>query len=169
MKYKNLHNVKKTGFKAPDAYFESIEDRVVNRLNDDVNLDDKSDSGFKMPDNYIGSIEDKVFDTLNEDKAVKVIPLFSRRNILYVSGVAAAIMILFGIFLNGPTGLDDLDVDVVETYLEQQYLDTYDIASLLTDEDLSQEDFGIINDNLSEESLEDYLMDNANLEDIIEQ
>ncbi len=199
MKNKKLHNIKKTGFKtpdiyfesiedtvfdklkdentladireagyeAPDTYFESIEDRVMAKLNEDVRLDKITNSGFKTPDNYFENIEDVIFENLKEDKVTKVIPLFSRRNILYFSSIAAAIIIMFGLFIN--KGEAPLDMELVETYLEQQDLDTYDIASLLTEEDLSQDDFGIINDNFSEESLEDYLIDNANLEDIIEQ
>jgi hypothetical protein len=201
MKNKKIHNVKKTGFKTPDSYFDSLEDRifdklkedtifkeieepgyatpdsyfesiedsVMSKLKDDMVLSNIKDSGFKTPDNYFEQVEDSVLVTLNKGKITKVVPLFSRRNIIYVSGIAAAIMIMFGIFLNKPSGIDSLDIEVVESYLEDQGLDTFDIASLLSVEDLEGDDFGIINDNVSEESLEDYLMDNANLEDIIEQ
>ena len=141
----------------------------MSRLKDDMVLGNIKDSGFKTPDNYFEQVEDSVLVTLNKVKITKVVPLFSRRNVLYVSGIAAAIMIMFGIFLNKPSGIDSLDIEVVESYLEDQDLDTYDIASLLSAEDLEEDDFGIINDNVSEESLEDYLMDNANIEDIIEQ
>lgn len=165
----SLEDVEDTGYATPDSYFESVEDRVMSKLTDGMGLDTIKDTGFKTPDNYFESIENKVLGNLNEDKVTKVVPLFSRRNVLYISGVAAAIVIMFVIFLNRPTGLDSLDIEVVETYLELQDLNTYDIASALTEEDLSQDDFGIINDSFSEESLEDYLLDNANLEDIIEE
>ncbi len=165
----SLEDIKETGYSAPDSYFESIEDNVMSKLNDGMVLGNSKDSGFKAPNNYFELVEDTVLDKLNNDKVTKVIPLFLRRNILYVSTVAAAVMIMFGVFLNKPNGIDSLDIEVVESYLEDQDLDTYDIASLLTTEDLEEEDFGVINDSFSEESLEDYLIDNANLEDIIEQ
>jgi len=166
----SLKNIKEPGYLAPDSYFESIEDSVMSKLNDDMVLENIKDSGFKTPDNYFEHVEDTVLAKLNDNKSTKVLPLFSRRNVLYVSGVAAAILIMLGIFNNKTNnGIDSLDIEVVESYLEDQDLDTYDIASLLSVEDLEEDDFGIINDSFTEESLEDYLMDNANLEDIIEQ
>lgn len=169
MKDKKVHNIKKTGFKTPDTYFESIENRVITELNKDISLDKINDNGFKTSNNYFETIEDKVLTTLNEYKETKVISLFSRRNILYFSSISAVVVIMLGLFFDKTTGdFNDIDLEIVETYLEEQNLDTYDIASLLTEDDLSEDNFGIINDNFSEESLEDYLMDNTNLQDIIE-
>ena len=200
MKNKKIHNINKTGFKTPDTYFESIEDRVFDKLNDssfkdiaepgysapstyfdsieervlgrlkkDTALESVKDSGFKTPNNYFEQVEDRVMANLDDDKVVRLVPLFSRRNILYASGVAAALIIMFSIYFNKPSGIDTLDIEVVESYLEDQDIDAYDIASLLTLEDLEDDELGIIEDDFSEESLEEYLMDNANLEDIIEQ
>ncbi len=165
-----LEDIQETGYVAPSSYFESLENRIISKLDNTIDLDEIKNTGFKTPDNYFENIEDTILTTLEDEKIVKVIPLFSRRNFLYISGIAAAILIMFSVFNRQDNfGIDSLDLEVVEAYLEEQNLDTYDIASLLTEEDLSEDDFGIINDNFSEESLEDYLIDNANLEDIIEQ
>jgi len=165
-----LKDIKEPGYSTPDSYFESIEDSVMNGLKDDKTLGDIKNSGFKTPENYFAQVEDSVLVDLNKAKITKVIPLFTRRNMLYASGIAAAILIMLGVFYNkSNNGIDSLDKEMVQSYLEDQDLDTYDIASMLSIEDLEEDNFGIINDNVSEESLEDYLMDNANIEDIIEQ
>jgi hypothetical protein len=166
-----LENIEAPGYKTPPSYFDSLEARVITRLNEGIELDQIQESGFKAPDGYFKTVEKNVEKALNKDEVVKVVPLFSRRNIMYATGIAAMIMIMLGIFLDkGDTiNINSLDIELVETYLEQQDLDTYDIASLLNDEDLVQEDLGIIDDDFSEELLEDYLIDNADLEDIIEQ
>ena len=59
--------------------------------------------------------------------------------------------------------------EMLADYLEEQDLNTDDIVSLLSEEEIANADFGINNDTFSEESLEDYLIDNIDFEDIIEQ
>ncbi|MBT8304439.1 MAG: hypothetical protein KJP09_08210 [Bacteroidia bacterium] len=164
-------NIETPGYVVPDSYFDSLEEKVLDKLDRTIDLKDIQQTGFKAPQGYIDSIEEKILSQLKEDDIVKVIPLFSRRNIIYATGIAAMVVIMLGIFLKNSDDLsiDNLDIELVESYLEQQDIDTYDLASLLSEEDLTDESLGIINDDFSEESLEDYLIDNANIEDIIEQ
>ena len=92
-------HIKQTGFKAPDGYFDNLEDVVFNKLNAKSNLENINSPGFNVPEDYFSTIEDKVFNVLKEnEKEVKVISLFSKRNLLYYSGIAAALVLMFTIF-----------------------------------------------------------------------
>lgn len=200
MKDNNLHNIKKTGFKTPDNYFESVEDNILNKLEEGLSVSVKQ-SGFEVPDSYFKSIEDNVFNRLDntsesdvissgfivpdgyfetveekitvnisEKKNTKVVSLFSKRNILFASSIAAAIVIMFSIFNKSSySGLETIETEILTQYLEDQNLNVDDIVSLLTEEELVEADFGINNDTFNEESLEDYLIDNIDFEDIIDQ
>jgi len=169
MSNNKLNKINKTGFKTPDDYFESLEDTIMSKLHNDKVLKDIKDSGYKVPDTYFKSLEDTIIAKLPNNKPTKVISFFSKRNIAFISSIAAVIMIMFGIFYNTTNdNFDSLDTDLVETYLQNQDLNTYELAALFTEEELTETDFGISNANYTEQSLEDYLLDNANLEDLIE-
>lgn len=166
---KNLKNIKSTGFKTPKDYFDGLEDAVFHKMSTEKIQEAIDDHGFAMPENYLEGVENSVLAKLDQD-STKLISLLSRRNILYVSGVAAAIVLMFTLFLNKETQtIEDLDQNLVENYLLDQDISSYELASLLSDEELT-----LINDNIMQEvydddSLEDYLLENVNLEDIIEQ
>lgn len=200
MKNKKLHNIKKSGFKTPEGYFDAVEDTILNKIKEDVtdlsnntgfNIPDNyfenfdntildkiknkekikiDTTGFNTPDDYFNTVESSVFTKINDDKDIKVVTLFSRKNILYASSIAAAIVILFSIFNTSNTNtFDTIDTELLANYLEEQELLTDDIAYVLTEDDLSETDFGINNDTFDNESLEDYLIDTINLEDLIDQ
>lgn len=162
MKLENLN--KQTGFKTPDNYFESLEDKILSQ----AKLQEKvSDSGFAIPDDYFKTIENCVLDAVSEEKDTKVVSLFSRKNIIYISSIAAAVLIMFGIFSRTTTPtFEGLDETLVENYILEQDYETYEIASLLSEEDLTNE---LININYSEENLEDFIFNNSEVEDFITQ
>ena len=49
---------------------------------------------------------------------------------------------LFDIFMNDNSN-DDISVDMVETYLETRDLDSYELAELLNEAELLEEDFSL--------------------------
>lgn len=156
-----LHNIKNTGFKAPDGYFDDLEDSIVLQLKLQKKLDS---SGFKTPDKYFDSLEDKILDKVKNEP--KVISLFSKRNLLYASSIAAAIVILFGIFLkNDDLSFDDLEITSIENYLYDEDFDSYEIASMFTVEELSSASF--VESELSEDIIQDYLLENVSIEDLL--
>ena len=165
MKNDKLHNIKTTGFKVPDDYFDSIEDAVFNKINSP--LADVKASGFKVPDNYFTEVDKKVFNKISQGET-KVVSIFNKQVLLYVSGVAAAVVLMFSIFINKTEELP-LDSEMVETYLVEQDLSSYELASLLEEADFLDEDFTIIEEQINVTDLESYLLDNVNIEDIIEQ
>jgi len=161
-------NIKNSGFKVPKDYFESLEDQVLSKIKAEQSLGQAKQPGFTLPDDYMSSLEDKVFNTINEQDR-KVISLFTRRNVLYISGIAAAIVILFGIFMKGGSVEFEMDAEMAETYLMEQDLSTYELAALLTEEDITSLDEDIMSEAFTDNEMEDYLLENVNLEDIIEQ
>ncbi len=167
---KNLNNIKNTGFKVPKDYFNSLEDNISSKIKVESILKDIDNPGFEMPNGYLDTLEDTVFNKLPKKKKPKVISLFSKKNLIYISGVAAAIVIMFGFFWNNPNTAEmKLDYEMVESYLIDQNISSFEIASLLTEEELLNINSEIMDEAYNDESMEDYLLENVNFEDIIEQ
>ncbi|WP_282135622.1 hypothetical protein [Seonamhaeicola maritimus] len=160
MKKNKLHNIKESGFNVPNGYFDSLEDNIMSELK----LKEFSkNSGFKTPDNYFDALEDTILNKVSQNKETKVIKLFNRRTIVYASSIAAAVLLLFSlsIFSNQD---EELDYETVENYILNENFDSYEIASLLDEEDLSEENF--IEFNIEDEAVEDYIFDNLDVEDL---
>ena len=98
MKNKKLHNIKTSGFKAPDGYLESFDELLLNKLNESSPLNDLKNSGFKVPENYFESFEEKFAKNLTSEKEIKVIPFIPWKKMLYVSGIAASIILMVSLF-----------------------------------------------------------------------
>lgn len=162
-----LHKVKKTGFKTPDNYFESFEDKLLERMSKSKPISDIQSPGFKVPKDYFDSVEDSVMGNLNEDKT-RVVKLTSRKKWYYVAGIAASLVLFFAIFIGKGGSTDELSVEMVEAYLENRDLDSYELAQLLSDVDLLEDDFIITTTPYEEENLESYLLENIDVENFIE-
>ena len=160
MKQNRLHNIKETGYKTPKGYFESLEDQIISQ----IKLSEFDTTGFKIPEGYLDSFESRVINSLSEKETIKVISLFSKRTIIYASSIAAAILLLLNlsIFENDSW---DLEAQTVENYIIDEAISSYEIASLLEDEDLIEENF--VNYNFSAENIENYVLDNADIEELI--
>ena len=87
---KNLNNIKKTGFKTPEGYFDNFENQILDKIKKDESLKSIVNPGFNVPDGYFINLEEAVFNKLHTTDNTKVVSLFSRRNLIYLSGVAAA-------------------------------------------------------------------------------
>ena len=158
---RNLNKIKGSGFKAPENYFQGLEDSVLNK----IKLKDIETPGFTMPKGYLDTLEDNVLAKVSENKDTKVINLYSRRNLLYVSSIAASILLLFNLSVfesNRTASFDTLDTATVENYIMNEYINSYDMASLLTDEDIVEEDF--IEHSFSDENVENYILNNIDIE-----
>lgn len=163
MKENKLHTIKKTGFSLPDNYFDGLEDKILSQSK----IDDIKEPGFKTPNNYFESLEDSILSkVVSEKETTKVISIFTKRNLMYVSSIAAAILLLFNlsVFENKPN-FDSLDSETVENYIINEDITSLEIASLLTSQELIEDNF--INYNLSEEHVENYILDNVDIEDIM--
>ena len=162
----NLNNIKKTGFKTPDNYFDVVEDNIINAIQQEKSLNISKETGFKTPDKYFETIDDVIFNKIEVKNTPKVIPLFSKRNLLYVSSIAAAILLLFNLSIfEKKVTWDSLDTQTVENYIIDEGIDSYELAALLTDDEFSETDF--IEQDITDETLENYLLDNFDLEELI--
>ncbi|WP_417557877.1 hypothetical protein [Mesoflavibacter zeaxanthinifaciens] len=156
MKKENLHNIKQSGFKTPDNYFNTIEDQIMSQIS--LEKIDKN-SGFKVPDNYFDTIEDNI---LSKTKETKIFKLFNKKTIVTVASIAAMFVLFFNLnpFKTQVT-FDNLDTDTVEAYILNE-VELNDISNLIETDQLSQTDFidynGISIDNyLDDIDLEDFL------------
>lgn len=166
-----LDNIKKSGFKVPDGYFTNLEDRIIDEVKLDNTLQKGEKTSFVMPDGYLDNLENVITGKLAKEEP-KVISLFNRSNLMYLSGIAAAILILVAVFVNtnGATIETDMwDDELVENYILEEGIDTYELAALLTEEELTIIDTEIFNEAFADDNLEDYLLENADLEDILDQ
>lgn len=163
MKKKNIQNINATGFKTPDNYFDHFEDKIFERLQSPIA--DIKDTGFKTPENYFNLVDDKIIDALNSNDK-PVIPLNVRKIFYSIGGIAAALVIMFAVFINRNN--DDISTEMVETYFENRDLDSYEIAQLLSDVNLLDDTFTIEATNYQEADLEDYLLENVDIETYLE-
>ncbi|WP_298496728.1 hypothetical protein [uncultured Algibacter sp.] len=166
MKNKKLHNINSSGFKVPNDYFESFDEKILSQLNTNSQLDSIKGTGFKVPDNYFESLNNTILNNNIATKETKVIPLFNKRNLVYISSIAAVILLLFNLslFENKPT-FDNLDIDIVEGFIEYEDINTYEIAALFTNEQIVENI--TIDYTVNDEHIEEYLLNNADLEDLM--
>ncbi|TJY36151.1 hypothetical protein [Pontimicrobium aquaticum] len=168
---KKLNNIKKTGFEVPKDYFHNMEDKIMDAIKLNDALQNMGDAGFKAPEGYFDALEDVVLTKIKDSKNPKVISLFNKQTLMYISGVAAAILIMFSVFWNkNEVSIDTIEAELVENYFIEQGINTYEIASLLTEDnnDINL-DIELFDDTFNDDSLEDYLLENVNLEDFIDQ
>jgi len=167
MKQKKLDTIKTSRFKVPKDYFSQVEGQIRG----EVHLKNKvKTSGFDVPDSYFETIENNIAKKLEDNKKVKVIFLFNWKKTIYsAAAIAACLALMFNLFYNGSEELtfDSLETASIENYLEQEDYTSYELAALLTEAELNTNNF--TDTEISEESLEDYLLEQSDLEDLITQ
>lgn len=158
----NLNNIKDSGLKVPKDYFENLETCILSH----VNIKEKvSGAGFTVPKDYFTKVEEDILTKTTKEKSVKVISLFNKRNIIYTSSIAAALVLLFNLSnLNTKVSYDSLSLETVENYILNEDYSTDDIAALFNDDDLLEEDFNSI--SFSDEAMQEYLNNNLELNDL---
>ncbi|MFK7783051.1 hypothetical protein [Psychroserpens sp.] len=163
MKHKKIEYIKSAGFKTPDNYFDSFDTKLKERLAEKESALEKETSGFKVPDNYFESFDDKVLKQIKDDKPV----IKLRQSFYYIAGIAASLILLFSIFISNESA-DDISVEMVEAYFEDSDLDSYELAELLTEAEILEDDFIISETNYNEDNLEDYLLENTDIEELLQ-
>ncbi|MBW1295730.1 hypothetical protein [Aquimarina litoralis] len=165
-----------SGFTAPKGYLDNFEEQLLQKLpkhkEETAVLDTIAKNSFKTPDNYFNTLESKVLEqTVGSHKESKVISLFSRKNIVYVSGLAAMIAILISIALPSGSKIEDpfssVEIADIQEYFDDGNVEFSDleIAELLDEETSLANTF--VDEEISEEELEDYLYDEELSEDMI--
>jgi hypothetical protein len=125
----------------------------------------KIESGFIVPEQYFDDFSKKVLSQLPEENT-KVIPLFQKRKTLFLSAAAVLVVgLLLPIYNQFTTNSDEIDITTLENHLTyQSNLNSYDLISELDDEDLTKLGTTI---GLKDETIEDILVTNSDLEKLI--
>lgn len=125
----------------------------------------KIKTGFKTPENYFDTFSTKVLQQINEEKEVKVIPLYKRKKVLSIVAAAVVFAALLIPVTNHYNTSKDLDEDTLETYLSyQSNLNQYDLIRELDTKDIDKLGKNVA---LEQETLEDILATNPNIENLI--
>ena len=147
------------GFNTPKDYFEDFEDRLFHKISEDSL---PKESGFKTPEGYFDQLDSAILESGEATtKQVKVISLFSKKTLAYAAAIAACAILVFSLTNtnNSITNIDSIEISSIESYIEEGNLtlDSYDIASLFKEEYLDS--ITIENEFISEDLLEDYLLE----------
>jgi hypothetical protein len=151
----------KPPFKTPEGYFDSFQDKLMEKLFEDQGIIPK-DSAFKVPDTYFETFNARLIDRLN--KETKVVQLYTVKKIIAVAASIAAVVLVF-ISLNwnkaNEINFSDLANTDIEAYFENIELDLspYEIAEVIpvTNTELSD----ILNSPIENENILDYLNENV--------
>ena len=163
MKKNSLNNIE-NGFKVPKGYFDEFEDGLLSELQ---LKETASHSGFILPADYFESLDNKILDAVKKDHKTKVINLFSFRKIAYATAVAASLILIYTVSFNKNENLNinNIETASIENYILKEGLETSDIASLFSDDDLSE--ITSVKNNLSSESLENYVLEHLDIDELI--
>ncbi|WP_340198985.1 hypothetical protein [Ascidiimonas sp. W6] len=163
MKHRKLHK-NNGGFKLPDSYFETFEDRLSHKLTSSIPEKD----GLKLPEGYFDSLADNVFEKLDSSvhDSVPVRKLFPKKPIMYVGYAVAAgfaLLLFLNIFNQSQDNVNwnTIASTELESYIEEGYLSfsAYEYATLYEDVDLSKIEMG--EEFIESEELMDYLYENV--------
>ena len=125
----------------------------------------KITTGFKTPEHYFNALSERVLQQINEQE-VKVIPIYKRKRVLTLLAAAVIVIALMIPIVNNYNNTSkELDENTLETYLTyQSNLNQYDLINQLDSKDIES-----LNKNvaLEQETLEDILSSNPNIENLI--
>jgi len=122
--------------------------------------------GFKTPEHYFDDFSAKMLQQVNEEKQVKVIPIYNRKKVISLLAAAVVVIALMIPIINNYNNTSkELDEDTLETYLSyQSNLNQYDLIKELDTKDIDKLNKGVA---LEQETLEDILASNPNIENLI--
>ena len=125
----------------------------------------KIQTGFKTPDHYFDDLSAKVLQQINE-RQVKVIPIYRRKKVLSLVAASAVVMALMIPIVNNYNATSiELDEATLESYLSyQSNLNQYDLTKELDTKDIEKLGKSVA---LEQETLEDILSSNPNIENLI--
>lgn len=167
MKENKLTYHKNPGFKVPDNYFEGLEDKMLELIKEQQDLDPsyKGAPGFVVPDAYFHSLEEKVLNKIGSiERKNKVIPLYRKRKFYYFAAAAAVFLGIISTLMFNPVtpeySIDSIELSTLENYIDDGFLDLdyNEISPFITEEGYS---FGNISTSeLSDEAVFDYINEN---------
>ncbi|OXG03777.1 hypothetical protein BC749_10439 [Flavobacterium araucananum] len=123
-------------------------------------------TGFKTPEDYFDDFSTKILQQINEKEEVKVIPIYRRKKVLSILAAAVVfIALMIPVISNYNNTSKDLDEDTLETYLAyQSNLNQYDLIQKLDTKDINELSKNV---PIEDETIEDVLATNSNIENLI--
>ena len=151
----------KIPFKTPEGYFDSFEDKLMDKLSKTESTIPK-DSPFKVPDNYFESFNESLKGKLdNEPKVIRLFPI--KKIMVVAASIAAIALIALGYNWNSSSelGFNDLANTDIEAYFENNdfELSPYEIAEVLPVTNTEYSDF--LSSPIESDNLLDYLNENV--------
>lgn len=156
------------GFKAPQDYFDSLEERVMQK----IALEDlPKDTGMTVPKDYFDQLESRIVATTLKSEAEKA-PKIVHLNTWWKIAAAASI-IGIGLWLLPEKSGADLNTNTMvnSEFTIDYYID--DVLSDMPDEGLynmiedSELDASSFNNTINKQELEEYLMENLDLSTLL--
>ena len=166
-------NLKISGFKTPEDYFENLEAELFIRMQEEKF---PKKAGFEVPDGYFDSLEVTLLEKVNKkeiplSETGKVISLFPKRYYAYTAAIAACLLLAVTLFNSQQdvSNIDTIQIGLIDKYIEEGNLnlDLYELTSYLDADDIEIVDFD--NQYFSQNTLEDYLLENTEEEILIEE
>lgn len=154
MSLENNINKKSSGFKTPEAYFKSFEDRLFKKLSEQESSNPSlipQKTGFEVPEAYFESVEKSIIDQAIDKNKGKVIPLWINK----LAKVAAVLLILitgYGILkINNTSQLEENNFSNIseadlELYIENYIFPYSEMQNLF----ISNNSFELAESNLSD-------------------
>lgn len=153
---------KKEGFNVPEGYFDSLSKRLMNQMKEEKQgLPNKE--GFGVPEGYFENFNDRLKERMDLEgpKVVQLNPL--RKFYFVAASIAALIIIVIGLRWGSTDELSfgDLANSELETYLDENEIEltSYELAEVIPVEELEVND--ILDNNLKDENIIDYLDENV--------
>lgn len=156
----------KSGFSAPSNYFNNLEEEIAIQI---AQNNFEKEIAFKVPENYFNNLEDRILsETISEEKETKIISLRKRilKMVPYAAAASIALFLGLNTFVfnsNEQLSIDTLSDNDIEYWLDSNTLNTSDIAAILEDEIIEDNEFSFT--EIKDESIEDYInsIDNTSL------
>ena len=130
----------------------------------DINKQPKIDTGFKVPDNYFENFSDSLMFRINQ-KDTKVIAI--KRNQHWWSTAAAVLIVSLGIFsvYRISENRNEIDQNIIENYITNDaHFSNEEFIDLLDETDIQEMN---VTSSISEADIEDFLSQNSNLEQFL--
>ncbi len=159
---------KKTGFSIPPNYLHNLEDTIAAKL---LEENFPTETGFEVSDTYFNNLEEIILAKVSSDKnEIKVIS-FKVKVLKMIPIIAAASIILF-IGLNSfvfktteAITIDSLSDDDLAIWLDYNTFTTNDIALVLEDDILEENDFYF--STIKDITIEDYINNSSYYIDLL--
>ena len=152
---------KKNGFNTPPGYFDSLADRILEKMEAQDKEGLPKTKGFTVPKGYFEQVEKDILSKVQKEET-PVISLKNYKAYFYAAAaVAAVIVLVIGLQWNKEDALsfDDLAQVEISEYIESGDLEmsTYEIAEVIPVNNLEIDDF--MDTAVDREQIMDYLED----------